>query len=148
METIPQILFVQANNCTCENKNRYLLSYFEFLVAMGVFVEAQLSFLPFGHTHTEIDQAFSTVALRLRTEDAFTMADLLRQLGSCYSPKASASQILFIAIYSGLREEQKYNNPIKGISMFRYFKFTRASRWKEGGKYDTVRHVKGLFPRP
>jgi hypothetical protein len=46
------------------------------LVQRGVFDEIELSFLPVGHTHEDIDQVFSRVAIRLRQRDAVDQVDL------------------------------------------------------------------------
>jgi len=48
---LPPTLFLQADNCGRENKNRYFLAYLSWLVQKGIFKEIYLSFLPVGHTH-------------------------------------------------------------------------------------------------
>jgi len=67
--SVPPILFVQFDNCTRENKNRYTLSYLEMLVANGVYQELYASFLPIGHTHEDVDQAFSRISQRLKSHE-------------------------------------------------------------------------------
>ena len=54
----PTLLF-QADNCSRENKNRWLLAFMAMLIAKGWFSEIHLSFLYPGHTHEDIDQMFS-----------------------------------------------------------------------------------------
>ena len=56
---LPPVLNLQLDNCGRENKNRYLLAYLFMLVHLGVFVEVEVNFLMVGHTHEDIDQAFS-----------------------------------------------------------------------------------------
>ena len=48
---LPPVLFLQADNCGRENKNRYLIAYLSSLIKKGIFKEIYLSFLPVGHTH-------------------------------------------------------------------------------------------------
>jgi hypothetical protein len=73
---LPRKLYLQMDNCTRENKNKYVLGYLSWLVQRGVFDEIELSFLPVGHTHEDIDQMFSRIAIRLRQRDAVDQVDL------------------------------------------------------------------------
>ena len=67
---LPGTLNVQMDNCTRENKNQWVLAYLSWLVQRGVFHTIELSFLPVGHTHEDIDQLFSRLAVYLRSHDA------------------------------------------------------------------------------
>ena len=80
---LPKKLFVQMDNCTRENKNRFVMSYFDALIRWGVFDEIQVGFLPVGHTHCDIDQAFSSTSSRLETHDAVTLEDMHEELRAC-----------------------------------------------------------------
>ena len=55
----PRILFLSADNCAQENKNRFLLAFCSLLLKWKLFDEVTLSFLPVGHTHEDVDQIFS-----------------------------------------------------------------------------------------
>lgn len=75
--TLPSVLLVQADNCTRENKNRFVMAYFEMLVAMGVFRQVNVSFLPVGHTHEDIAQVFYLCAHEAVTQsDCFVSAKI------------------------------------------------------------------------
>jgi hypothetical protein len=63
-------LYLQLDNTTKQCKSRFLLGYLALLVAWDVFAEVVLSFLPVGHTHEDIDQMFSRIAVWLRKHDA------------------------------------------------------------------------------
>ena len=52
---LPPKFFVQLDNCSRENKNRYVMGYFEMLVANSVFQSVEIGFLPVGHTHEDVD---------------------------------------------------------------------------------------------
>lgn len=97
----PQIIYVQVDNCTRENKNRYFMAYFEMFVGRGVLMEVQISFLPVGHTHTDIDQSFSCVVNRLRVVSTVTMSDLITELRHCYTPRDNATELLEVGNFSG-----------------------------------------------
>jgi len=75
-EHVARHLFIQLDNCSRENKNRYLLSYIEYLVSRKRFECIEVSFLPVGHTHEDVDQVFSCTSERLRSHDAITLSDL------------------------------------------------------------------------
>ena len=65
---LPRTLFVQLDNCSGENKNKYMFAFFSELVRVGVFDCVNVSFLPVGHTHEDIDQLFSVLNRFLRAE--------------------------------------------------------------------------------
>jgi hypothetical protein len=60
--SLPPILNVQADNCSSENKNRYILGYFQLLIERKWFKEIYLNFLPVGHTHEDIDAFFQSLS--------------------------------------------------------------------------------------
>ena len=123
---LPPILFIQLDNCTRENKNRFFFSYLELLVANGVFKEIQVSFLPIGHTHADIDQSFSAISSHLRQNNAITLDDMLFELRQCYKKRVSTAELLRVANFSGLCEMSDCLRCMKGVkfSRFRFFKFT------------------------
>ena len=120
-------LYLQVDNCTRENKNRFLFCYLESLVAWGVFKEVYISFLPVGHTHSDIDQAFSCTSRRLRSNNAVTMEDLMHELRQSYTPEPSVSRLLHIANFSGLCKEQSSISNVENFSKYRYFRFFRCN---------------------
>ena len=60
LATVPNIekktVFIQLDNCGGENKNWHVVHFCNLLVAMGRVKCIELSFLPVGHTHIDIDQ--------------------------------------------------------------------------------------------
>ena len=68
---LPPILYLQVDGGS-ENKNQWMLSYLSLLIEMGMFSKIKMSFLPVGHTHEDIDQAFSRIAVYLGKHDAYT----------------------------------------------------------------------------
>jgi len=102
----PPMCYVQVGNCSKENKNIFFLSYFELLVATDVFKEVQVSFLPVGHIHDDINQLFSRVAHRLRISEAHTMPELHRQMENSFTPKPHTAEMLSTKTFRTLRCEQ------------------------------------------
>ena len=61
---LPRKLYLQVDGGS-ENENRWVISYLSLLIDIGMFDLIQMSFLPVGHTHEDIDQAFSRIAVHL-----------------------------------------------------------------------------------
>ena len=49
-----------------ENKNRFVFAFLKSLINCGMFEHIYLNFLPVGHTHCDIDQLFSRIAIWMR----------------------------------------------------------------------------------
>ena len=64
---LPPILKLQLDNTTKQNKGQFLYGYLDLLVEFGVFENVEVSFLPVGHTHEDIDQFFSRISVYLRS---------------------------------------------------------------------------------
>ena len=67
----------QMDNTYKDNKNRYVMAYCNMLVDLGVFDRVELNFLPVGHTHCDVDQLFSRIAVALRGTYCLNFAHLL-----------------------------------------------------------------------
>src|SRR3569833_2991745 len=82
----PQKLYIQADNCARENKNRYVLSWCCLMLLLGIIKEVELSFLIVGHTHELIDQSFSGLKLWLRKNynDIITPDEFVDAIKSAY----------------------------------------------------------------
>jgi len=63
---LPRNLKLQLDNTTKQNKGQYLFGYLSLLVEYGVFESVEVSYLPVGHTHEDIDQFFSRISVWLR----------------------------------------------------------------------------------
>ncbi|XP_060583861.1 uncharacterized protein LOC132740023 [Ruditapes philippinarum] len=78
---LPPVLYVQADNCVRENKNRYVLAFLQLLVEKKILNQVHLSFLPVGHTHEDIDARFSLISRDLYQTDTETLDDFVKLLG-------------------------------------------------------------------
>lgn len=76
---MPPTLHLQMDNCSADNKNRFVLAYLCFLVQQGIFKEILVSFLIVGHTHEDIDAMFSVITRRLRKHSAVTYQEWVEQ---------------------------------------------------------------------
>lgn len=79
---LPRKLLLQLDNTTKQCKGKYLLAYAAALVDAGVFEKVQISHLPVGHTHEDIDQLFSRISVILRRKDAYDFKMLSDNAGT------------------------------------------------------------------
>jgi hypothetical protein len=66
------------DNCVKDNKNRHLLAFLSLLMEREVFEEVKLGFLIVGHTHEDIGGCFGYLSKKLREENNYILADLMR----------------------------------------------------------------------
>lgn len=115
---LPRYLFLQLEKCWRENKNRFLMSYLECLISWNVLQTIEVGFLLIGHTHSDIDQTFSTTSRRLRTEDAITMHDLHGVFAKCYNKFTTVSSLEQVVNWSYLCEQSGCLNIVEPFSQF------------------------------
>ena len=68
--TLPDVLYLQLDNTSKGNKCKEIVGYCGWLVDWKVFKKIIVSFLPVGHTHEDIDQFFSRLAIYLKCHNA------------------------------------------------------------------------------
>ncbi|XP_062576087.1 uncharacterized protein LOC134237971 [Saccostrea cucullata] len=126
-------LYIQADNCARENKNKYVLGFCELLVTLDIFKEVHLSFLHVGHTHEDIDAAFSQLSTKLRKSDAETMPKLLALLNGAKQLRGLFD--LKTWLEPCLNQIKKHSKPL-------HFKFSRDTSKK------VVMHYRPNSSRP
>ena len=75
---LPPNLFLQMDNTNADNKTHSLLAWAASLVQCGLFQTVEVSFLPVGHTHADVDQKFSLISRFLRRCPAHTFHELAK----------------------------------------------------------------------
>ena len=85
-------------------------------MALGVFDDVEVSFLPKGHTHEDIDQSFSRTSSRLRTHDAVTLDDLHHQLSQTHGGTTKVSHMKRVVNWSGLCRQESFIRKIRSIT--------------------------------
>jgi hypothetical protein len=63
---VPTVMKLQLDNTTKQNKGQYVFAYLSMLIEYGIFESIEVSYLPVGHTHEDIDQFFSRISVWLR----------------------------------------------------------------------------------
>lgn len=84
---LPPVLKLQLDNTSKQCKSQYMMGFLAMLVEYDVFERVELSFLPVGHTHEDIDQIFSRLAVHLRKHDARNHFELLLALQAAFTPR-------------------------------------------------------------
>ena len=75
---LPWKLYLQLDNSTKDNKNKYLMAFLSLLTAQGVFEEIQAGFLLVDHMHEDIDAYFSHLSKALKNKNMFVLAGLMK----------------------------------------------------------------------
>lgn len=125
---LPKILQIQMDNTCKQNKNKFMLGWMYYLVEIGTFDEVRLHFFPVGHTHADVDQMFSRLAVHLMATNSRCRAELLRCLENGFHMSGGESvygehldRAANISDFIG-----PYLEDIKGISNYQMFKITKV----------------------
>ena len=93
----PSTLYLQFNNCSHENKNKFMLAYCNWLIVNGVFHNIHLSFLPVGHTHEDINQMFSTFVVGMHHEPRIaSIQQFVISLDKWYNKPCTRPEAIFL----------------------------------------------------
>jgi len=71
-------LVLHMDNCVKDNKNPHMLVFLSLLTACKFFEKIQLGFLVVGHTHEVIDKSFKYLSKKLREQNNYVMANLMK----------------------------------------------------------------------
>jgi len=71
-------LFLQLDNSTKDNKNRFLMAFCSLLTARRIFKEVTIRFLIVDHTHKDIDAHFSYLSKLIKRKNTYVLADLMK----------------------------------------------------------------------
>ena len=82
---LPPILTLQLDNCSGDNKNRWVFAFCSLLVYKGIFKEVYINFLIVGHTHEDIDALFGRWSTQLKMNDYPTLPRLMKSFMDCES---------------------------------------------------------------
>ena len=94
----PPVLWLQSDNASGENKNRWMIAFVVWLVEIGWFVEVMLSMLPVGHTHIDVDQMFSTFSLWLDKHSVEHVNEIVDKVGEAYKSQQTRPSASFIPV--------------------------------------------------
>ena len=103
------------DNCARENKNKDVISYCSYLIQCGLFTSMEISFLPVGHTHEDIDQMFSRFSWYFKCHNAFTIQDLKENIKNSYKFVKEVIHIEQVAQIKQMMRKEDWIEDIQGI---------------------------------
>uniref|UniRef100_A0A0K6SAS1 DUF7869 domain-containing protein n=1 Tax=Chromera velia CCMP2878 TaxID=1169474 RepID=A0A0K6SAS1_9ALVE len=95
----PDTLWVQADNCTSENKNLTVLAYLDWLKQTGRFKNVFYGFLYVGHTHEDVDAFFGVLSKILHGATFFTIDDLFDRIRESFHDDPT-ERLFFYKVFS------------------------------------------------
>ena len=122
-----RVLQVNADNCSGQNKNRFMIWYFAWRVILRLTDEVQVSFLVAGHTKSLCDARFALIKRRLRSMEALTPAAMHVVVGTA-SPvmtHVGANAVTWCDWKTFL--EELNGTKIPQLNSYHFFKFCAAT---------------------
>ncbi|XP_065884511.1 uncharacterized protein [Dysidea avara] len=119
-----------ADNCTGQNKNRYLMCYLMWRILTGLHTEVKISFLPVGHTKFSPDWCFGLFKRRYRKTKIGCLDDIVAAVNQSAAPNfaqlvGSQDGTTIVPMYnwSDYFEEKTVKTALKGITQMHHFRF-------------------------
>ena len=150
-----------ADNCTGQNKNRYLMCYLMWRILTGLHTEVKISFLPVGHTKFSPDWCFGLFKRRYRKTKIGCLDDIVAAVNQSAAPNfaqlvGSQDGTTIVPMYnwSDYFEEKTVKTALKGITQMHHFRFlsSRPGKVKVKNTHDdperTISLLKSSSWRP
>ena len=103
------------DNCGRENKNRYVFSYFSYLVQCGLFKEIRYSFLSVGHTHFDPDATTKLITQGISGINVITIEDLHESIKKSLKNLLHIEYVTGFPNFSKLTKMEGFCNGLIGI---------------------------------
>ena len=111
---------IHADNCTGQNKNKYVIWYLIWLVTTGRIKHIELKFMIKGHTHCVVDGGIGQTKKKLRRSDVFCLEhwkNVIEQSATTNKAKVVNSNNVF----NWKKGLNSYFKALQGISKFQHF---------------------------
>lgn len=124
---------LHADNCSGQNKNRFMMQYLMWRVLTGLHKEVTISFLPVGHTKFAPDWCFGLAKQSFRRTKVDCLDDIANTVRSSFVnvPQlvGSLDGTCFVPIYnwSDFLEQHTFKRALRGIKSFHHFRFESKS---------------------
>ena len=125
------MLWIQMDNCAKENKNRWFFAFCCLLIHWNWFCCVQLSFLPPGHSHSFVDQMFSTRQKQLQSNNVPSIPALIEFVNHIHGENPmKPTQSFLPKVYNWAGWMGPYLCNLEGHSSPHVFKFEKHSDGK------------------
>lgn len=111
---------IHADNCSGQNKNKYVLWYLTWLATTGRLKHIELKFMIKGHTHSIVDGGIGQMKKELRRSDVFC----LEHWSHVINQSASTNRACVVNgdnVYDWKNGLCPYFKPFQDISQFQHF---------------------------
>lgn len=126
---LPKTLYLQLDNTTKQCKGRYVFGFLGLLVYMAVFDKVIVGFLPVGHTHEDIDQFFSRIAMFMRKHGAMTREEFGVCVQNSYTKNGMSPIVRHWDSVANISDWMKSRiGDMSGLMGYRHFKITHVRR--------------------
>lgn len=122
--SLPLDFHMQVDNCSKENKNRWLFGLFALLAGLRIFRIITAEMLGQGHTHEDIDAVFTPISEALTMQDCICWSEFKTFLQKAYRGAQNQPRILPMPpIYDWKSWLDPCLRDMTGFMKFRSFKF-------------------------
>lgn len=125
------VAHLHADNCSGQNKNRYMMYYLMWRVLTEQHEEITISFLPVGHTKFFPDAGFGMLKRKFRMTKVGCLSDIVSVVNQSASMNHSQlmgdqSGNVMVTTYDWITffEERVIKSALKGIKSFSHFRFS------------------------
>jgi len=132
-----------ANNCSGQNKNRFLMCYLMWRVLTGLHTEIKIIFLPVGHTKYLPDWCFGLFKQQYRKTRMSCLNDIVCVVNTSVTPNVAQlvgiqSGEVVVPTYNWSKHFDEHTNKtsLKGITCMHHFCFIAAHPGKVFVKND------------
>jgi hypothetical protein len=141
---LPTKFLLQLDNCSGQNKNRWMFSFLSYLTAVGIFERVNLGFLMPGHTHEDVDALFGKYSHILNNQTTTNFPKLLEIFQRCTNPSPIGSLIEEVPDWKSFVEGytldmEGHSRPLQytfwvrdGIPIFQWKMRPSEDKWRGG----------------
>ncbi len=135
----PKHINIQSDNAVKELKNRFILGFFSIIINLNYIESVNISMLPVGHTHVDIDQMFSILSKKLRKSNIECLSKLIQISQSAFNKEETKPEIrLLFQCWDIKKWINEKLQPFKGIKSFSSFSIRKS----EDNNYPVVFYKK------
>nr|KAG5697526.1 hypothetical protein BaRGS_019480 [Batillaria attramentaria] len=120
---------VHCDNCSGQNKNKYVLWYMAWRTLRALHSEITVNFMPAGHTKFAPDWCFGLLKRRFRLSEVHCLQDLCNVVETSTKRRINRPQLVgtetgevLVKVYDWQTYFQGWCRPVKGVKEYFHFK--------------------------